>query len=262
MTLAGWRRRVYIELDPAARSKSGLSYTNLALLLLIIAAVITAIIETEPMVMTGHETLFARLQIIFGLIFGVEYLMRIWVAAETPDSGGDGITAWTKRWHFIRSPSAIIDLVVVLASLMPLITGNTAALRLLRLVRIIGLARLGRLSAAMREIGRAVHSRRYELAVTAGLATILITFGATSLYWLEGDIQPDKFGSIPRALWWAVVTITTIGYGDAFPITALGKMAATVVAVAGIGLIAMPTGILASAFSDAMQKHHGADGID
>ena len=246
------RQRAAQELDPAARALLGLSRTNLTLLLLIIAAVVIAIIETEPLVFIGHETLFSHLQIGFGLLFGAEYLARIWVAAESPGAGSN----WHKRWTFIRSPSAIIDLVVVVASLLPLITANTAALRLLRLVRIVGLARLGRLSTAVHGIWQAIHSRRFELAVTAGLATILIVFGATALYWLEGDVQPDKFGSVPRALWWAVVTMTTIGYGDAFPITPGGKIAATLVAISGIGLIAMPTGILASAFSEAMQKHH------
>jgi voltage-gated potassium channel len=75
------------------------------------------------------------------------------------------------------------------------------------------------------------------------------------MYWVEGPIQPDKFGSIPRSLWWAVITMTTIGYGDVYPITSMGRVIASLVAIAGIGLIAMPTGILAAAFSDAIQKH-------
>ena len=84
-------------------------------------------------------------------------------------------------------------------------------------------------------------------------------FGATALYWLEGEGQPDKFGSIPRALWWAVITLTTIGYGDVFPITPLGKIVASVVAFSGIGLLAMPTGILAAALSDAVQKSRASN---
>jgi voltage-gated potassium channel len=83
-------------------------------------------------------------------------------------------------------------------------------------------------------------------------------FGATALYWAEGDIQPDRFGSIPRALWWAVATMTTIGYGDVYPITPLGKVLASVTAILSIGLIAMPTGILAAAFSDGMDRHRRA----
>jgi voltage-gated potassium channel len=79
---------------------------------------------------------------------------------------------------------------------------------------------------------------------------------ATALYLVEGPEQPDKFGSIPRALWWAAVTLTTIGYGDVFPVTPLGKLLAAMTAMAGIGLIAAPTGILAAAFSEAFQRQH------
>lgn len=80
------------------------------------------------------------------------------------------------------------------------------------------------------------------------------------LYWAEADSQPDKFGSIPRSLWWSVVTLTTVGYGDVYPVTPLGKFFSGLVAIAGIGLIAMPTGILAAAFSDAVQRRKGAKG--
>jgi voltage-gated potassium channel len=100
----------------------------------------------------------------------------------------------------------------------------------------------------------AVRSRKDELIVTAGLAVAVVLFGATALYWAEGVVQPDKFGSIPRSIWWAVVTLTTIGYGDAYPVTALGKVLAAMVAIAGIALIAMPTGILAASFSDALAR--------
>ena len=93
-----------------------------------------------------------------------------------------------------------------------------------------------------------------------GLAVTVLVFGATALHLIEGDLQPDKFGSIPRAMWWSVITLTTIGYGDVYPITVLGKIFAALVAVAGIGLIAMPTGILASAFSEAVRDDARNDG--
>lgn len=150
----------------------------------------------------------------------------------------------------------MIDLLVIFATFSTMVVGNVAALRLLRLLRILRLAKLGRMSLAMRRLQQAVVSRRYELGLTVGLAFGLLIFGASALYFIEGELQPDKFGSIPRALWWAVETMTTIGYGDVYPKTAFGKIIAAFIAIAGIGLVAMPTGILAAAFSDAMRKEH------
>ncbi len=116
------------------------------------------------------------------------------------------------------------------------------------------LARLSRFTLAFQDLAKAVVARRFELFVTLALAGFLLLFGATALYVVEGDIQPDKFGSIPRALWWSIITLTTVGYGDVSPVTPLGKFLASLVALAGIGLVAMPTGIMAAAFSDAMER--------
>lgn len=245
------RATLYRQLEPAAWPQPGLSPLNRLLVAAIIMATLLAIIETEPLITRGQEHWFAIAQLAFGLLFVAEYAGRLWSLAEAP--GTD--SAARHRWRFVRSPGGIIDLVVILATFLPFIAPNAAAFRLLRLVRIVGLARLGRLSLAMHSVGEAIHSRRYELAVTGGLAATLLILGASGLYWLEGELQPDKFGSIPRALWWAVITMTTIGYGDVYPITAAGRFVAALVAIAGIGLIAMPTGILASAFSDAMQRN-------
>jgi voltage-gated potassium channel len=100
----------------------------------------------------------------------------------------------------------------------------------------------------------AVADRGDDLIVTVALASIALLFGATALYMTEGHIQPKEFGSIPRALWWSINTLTTVGYGDAVPITPLGKVFASMVALSGIALVAMPTGIIAAAFSEAMQR--------
>jgi voltage-gated potassium channel len=116
------------------------------------------------------------------------------------------------------------------------------------------LAKLGKLSSAIQHLMQALADRRYELLVTVFLAGFLLLFGASALYWVEGTVQPDKFGSIPRALWWSIITLITVGYGDVSPITPLGKIFASIIAIAGIGLVAMPAGIMAAAFSDAMQK--------
>ena len=133
-----------------------------------------------------------------------------------------------------------------------------AVLRVIRLLRIVSIMKFSRFSAAMREIGAALRERSYDLLVCATLALVLVLLGAAGLYWVEGDLQPKQFGSIPRALWWAVITLTTVGYGDAYPVTALGRLIGSAVAIGGVLLVALPTGIVAAAFSDAMQRRREA----
>lgn len=244
------RERVYAQLEPSVRTSSGFSATNWILVAAILISTVSAIVETEPKIASGNEGVFRLIEVAFGFVFLLEYILRVWAVVEAKSSK----SALYARTHFVFSLSGLIDLAVVVATFLPFVTGNILALRLIRLVRTIRLAKLGRMSVAMRRLYRAAHSRRYELGLTIGLAVALLIFGASALYFVEGRLQPEKFGSIPRALWWAVITLTTIGYGDVYPITPVGKVIAAFVAFSGIGLIAMPTGILAAAFSDAIQR--------
>ncbi len=237
------RQWLHVQLDPEAWRRRGLSPLNLVITILILLSAAVAIAETEPVLREDHHRLFRVAEVAFGIAFLLEFAARWWVSAE-----GRG------RLAFLRSPATWIDLAVLLTTFAPFVTGNGQLLRLVRLLNILRLAKLGRLSSTFRRVITAVASRRYELLLTFLLAMCLMIVGAAALYWAEGGVQPDKFGSIPRALWWSVVTLTTIGYGDVYPVTPLGKVIAAGVAFAGIGLIAMPAGILAAAFSDAMRR--------
>lgn len=233
-----------------------LSVINLFLVLVILAAVAVSVIATEPTIDDLYHGLILELEMTFGVIFLVEYLLRLWCIPEAPGRG----SATTKRLRFIVSPVAIVDLIVVVTSLVPFfVVGDVAGLRLVRLVRLLALVKFSRFSHAVQEISAVVWDRRYELGVTIGFAWVLLLFGATALFWAEGDIQPDAFGSIPRALYWAIITLTTVGYGDVHPITPLGKALASIVALSGVALVAMPSGILAAAFSEMMQKRRQAE---
>lgn len=204
---------------------------------------------TEPTVLEGREFAFRILELIFGIIFLVEYLARLWIAVDLPSCQGKRFP----RLRYAISPAAIIDLLAIMPTFFALAGSETLLLRLVRLLRILRIAKLGRLSRAWANLARAVHSRRSELFLTLGLAALAMLLSSTLLYLAESEAQPDKFGSIPRAFWWAVVTLTTVGYGDVFPITILGKVFAAMVALSGIGLTAIPTSILATAFSEVMQ---------
>lgn len=245
------RRKVYGQLFASASTSGELSLTNRAIVVVIVASVVMAILGTEPEIVRTNRSWFIGAEMLFGLLFLIEYAGRVWSAAEQPGAQG----TWTKRWRFIASPFGLIDLVVVIASLFPLLVTSAPILRILRLLRLAALMKFGRFSMALRELGRAIAERRYDLFVTMALAAALLLFGATALHWAEGGTQPEAFGSIPRAMWWAIITLTTVGYGDVSPVTPIGKILAAIVALGGIGLVAMPTGIIAAAFSDAMQRH-------
>jgi len=240
---------VFRQVDPSARS-SGLSITNRIVIVLIIASVATAMLETEHLISNGRESLFRTLELLFGILFLIEYLVRLWVAPLSPEFAG---SRWP-RLKFATSPSAIIDLIAIIPAMLAMAGGGTLALRFVRFFRLLRLAKLGRFSRAWQEIAGALKGRREELLISFSLAGFVMIIASTLLYWAEADAQPEKFGSIPRAAWWAIVTLTTVGYGDVFPITPLGKFFSGLVLIAAIGLIALPTGIFAGAMSEVMQN--------
>lgn len=244
------RHRVYRQMFLRAHGGTTLSNFNRFMIMVILAAVTLSVLGTEPTVVHENGKWFIYAEMAFGAIFAIEYFCRVWSVVEEPHDSSD----FSKRVRYMSSPMAVIDLIVVIASLTPFVFTDIAILRVVRLFRLAALAKFGRFSHALQELHEAVHSRRYELSVTVGLAACLMLFGATALYWAEGDIQPDRFGSIPRALWWAVITLTTVGYGDSSPITPIGKILAAIIALGGVALVAMPTGILAAAFSETMHK--------
>jgi voltage-gated potassium channel len=247
------RSRFYNELEPRARPQ-GLSRANLLIACLIVLAALMAILETEETIREPFADTFLSLQLAFGSVFFVEYVMRLWVAAEDPRFAGKPFG----RLRWMLTPSAIIDLLALLPLFLTLASTSLYWLRFARIVRILRVVRLGRMSAAFDNVAAALFSRRFELWVAVIIALLMMLFSATLLYFAEGEAQPEAFGSVPRSLWWAIVTLTTIGYGDVYPVTFLGKACAALIAISGIGVIAMPTGIFAAAFSDAMQKKDDA----
>ena len=228
-----------------------MSIANTLVFTLVIAAVSLAVLETEPTIALGHEAFFHHFEDFFGVVFSIEYLARVWCAPENPRYAGP----WIGRLKYVFSPASLVDLAAIAVSFFTPTGLKPFALRTFRLIRILRLAKLGRLSLAMGYLIDAIKARRYELLFSFFVGMFFLVTSAAALYVIEGPVQPAQFGSIPRAMWWATATLTTIGYGDVYPITALGKVVAAISAIAGIGLVAMPTGIMAAAFSEAVQRH-------
>jgi voltage-gated potassium channel len=251
MSLRELRLQVYRQLEPTAWPRQGLSPTNLFLALLIIVAVIAAIIETEPLISAGHQLLFDYFEVAVAAIFSVEYAARLWTVVENPRFARYRFP----RLRYIVSPLAIIDLMAILPVVFAFGGQSSLILRFFRILRMFRLAKLGRISRAWDAIRESLYERRFEFAVVLALVGVTLLISSSMLYVAEASAQPDKFGSIPRALWWAIITLTTIGYGDTYPITTLGKIFGGVVAITGVMVVAIPTGIFAATFSEGLQRH-------
>lgn len=248
--MASIRQKLYQQLSITAWPEEGLSPANKAIAGIIVLSIIIVTLATEPTIYEPWKEQIIAIDFVIGILFAVEYILRIWVAGEEPEYKG-----LVGRLKYAFTLRALLDLVAVLPFFLGFVGGDIFILRLFRLVRIYTLAKLGDFSIALKHIKDAVKERYMELFLAFMLAMIVLLISSTIMFLVEGPIQPDKFGSIPRALWWGVATLTTIGYGDIYPKSALGKFCCSLTCLAAIGLIAMPTGIMAAAFSDAFQRH-------
>lgn len=244
------RALVFAQVSPQAR-RPGLSPVNHLFMLTVLFAVGVQICQTEPLLAVPYSAWFRAADQVVGVVFCADLSLRIWAAGELERFRGV-----SGRVRYLLRPRVLMDLLAVLpyvtAPWLGFLDANDLAfLRLFTAVEILLNARLGHLSAALRAMRHAVMSRRDELLIGLVLALAVMVGAAVCLYLVEGSAQPSAFGSIPRALWWALQTLTTVGYGDAVPQTVLGKVFAGVFALTGIGIVAIPTGILAAAFSEA-----------
>jgi voltage-gated potassium channel len=242
---------LYKNLEPSAQVKGGLSLFNRVIVWLIIFASVVAVLETEDTLRAAMPGVFRIAEIFIVIVFSIEYLARVYAAGEEPRYSG-----FRGRLRYMLSWWAIVDLLAILPFFLTGGAYNSFIVRLLKLLRLLRVARVGRFSQAWVSLSDAIYGRRFELALSGTVAFLIMLISSAFLYVFEGDTQPEAFGSIPRALWWSVATLTTVGYGDVTPVTVLGRIFAGFTAIAGVGLIAMPTGILAAAFSEAMRKRN------
>lgn len=223
---------------------------DVILLTLIFLNVIAVILETVPSLEKAYGAYFHGFELFSLAMFGAEYVLRVWASVEDPAHARPIVG----RLRFMVRPMTIIDLLAILPGVLSFGAVDLRVLRGLRLFRLLRVAKASRYVAALTLFKRVVKTRREELILTTLLMLILLIFAASAMYFAESEVQPDKFTSIPASMWWAVSTLTTVGYGDVYPITPLGKLAASFVAILGLGFFALPTAIIGSGFVEAMQE--------
>jgi len=191
---------------------------------------------------------------IFAAVFMVEYGLRLWVSADAPHE--QDLSFWQKRWIYIRSPMGLIDLFSFLPLfLFAVLPGDILGdLRILKLVSMVRVLKLTRYSASLLMLARVYRENKNTLLAAGLVMMILMFIAATGIFIFERSAQPLDFGSIPASMWWAFVTLTTVGYGDITPITVGGKIFGSVVMVCGVGIAAMPAGIFASSFVQLVRE--------
>jgi len=242
------RQRAYQAMEVRAPGDRLGRVLNLALVTLILVNVLAVILETVPSLEARYGAVFQTLEVVSVAVFTLEYLGRAWWAVEDPRYRHP---VWG-RLRYLVTPLALIDLVAILPFYLAQFVGLD--LRLLRLLRVLRILKLSRYSPAVTVLADVMRDERDSLLVTFMVLITILVFASSGIYLFENEAQPEAFGSIPAAMWWAVATLTTVGYGDVTPITPAGKVFAALVTLTGIGMVSLPAGIIASGFTEALRQ--------
>jgi voltage-gated potassium channel len=239
------RRRTHEILDQGPFGDATSRAVNHLLVATIVVNLVATALQSVPALDARYGTVFTIIEWLSLILFTVEYLLRVWVAA---DNGSD----WGARLKYVLSPIGIVDLLAVAPFWIGLF--SDADLRFLLVFRMVRFLKLARYSPGMRSLLDALYTERRAL-----FGCLVIVMGATLvaasiMQVVEGQAQPEKFGTIPDAMWWAIVTLATIGYGDVSPITPFGKVLTALYILASLIIIALPVGIVATAFASEIHR--------
>src|SRR6202012_841292 len=247
-TTLRWRLSRWFDDDPSHTNRAAHLF-NLLLAILIVANVIAVVLETVEPIRSRYSTAFSIAEHVATAVFSVEYLLRLWTIVDL--RGGQYAHPVWGRMRYMRSFFALVDLVAVLPALLGLLgADDLRVFRLLRLLRMIKLTRHSRVFNLLWSVFR-------EEAPTIGALIFILplprTVSGALAYMLEGEDHPAVFSSIPAAMWWAIETLTTVGYGDMVPVTPAGKILGGIVSVIGIGTLALFSGVITIGFLDQLR---------
>lgn len=225
---------------------------DIFLITLIMINVIAIVLESVASLALQFKYEFLILELSSVCIFAVEYLLRIWSCVERIEYRSLECNNFKRRLKYLLSPLAVIDLIAILPTLLILFI--TFDLRFLRVIRLLRIFKLTRYSRAMQLLLQSFREESGSLIAAFFIMAVVLILASCGIYLIEHDVQPDKFGSIPAAMWWAMATLTTVGYGDVVPVTPMGRVFGGVITLLSMGMVAIPTGLLASSFSEQLRK--------
>lgn len=244
------RKTAYLLLDAGHTDTPFARLVDIFLILLISLNVTAVIFESMPDVYAAYRTYFDAFEIFSVIVFTIEYFLRVWSIVESDNPRYQRPVRG--RFRFMLSPLALIDLIVLLPFFLGSLIG--VDLRMLRALRLLRAFRLTRYANSMNLLLQVIRDEGPVIAAALFVLLMMIVVAASITFLAEHKAQPEAFASIPHALWWAVVTMTTIGYGDVVPMTLIGRICAAVIGVISVGMVALPAGIMASGFNEALHK--------
>ncbi len=222
---------------------------NVGLLLVIVLDVLGIIAATVPSFEADHRAALRVMAAVAGVAFASEYVLRLWAALELPFLSRMRPAA-ARRAYAMR-PMAVIDLAAALTAIAALALPETSALHVLRLVAFLKVARY---SSGLQSLGHVVLEERSTLFGAFLVMLCLLLFAGSGIWLIESSVQPDRFGTLPDTLWWAMITLATVGYGDVVPVTPLGKMFTVLMILSGVGVFAIPVGIIVTGFAQVVAR--------
>ncbi len=249
MSYTGVKTRVFDIISKDDGSDWASRSFDLLIIALILLSITSIVLESFDSLAVKYRTVFRAFELFSVVVFTVEYLARIWTAdLMYPE-------AHYPHLRYIFSFMALIDLIAILPFYLPFISADMRYLRMVRLFRLFRLFRvfkLGRYIDALQTIVQVIRLSASRLIMSLALCSFVMLFSAIVMYTVEKPVQPEQFPNVVSSLWWAICTLTTVGYGDVYPITSVGRLFAAIISLVGIGIIAIPTGIIAAGFSEVI----------
>lgn len=244
------RRRLYLTLEPNEKGGTLERIFEFSLITIIVLNILAIVLDTEVSLRKEYNFFFNAFEFFSLLFFSLEYIARVYSIVENPRFQHPV----KGRLNYMRSPMAIVDLLAVIPFYVKFTSVSFTFLRVFRLMSLFRVFKIARYLHALKIFKRVLRDRKEQLVLSFIFILFVLVIISFVMFYAEHDAQPEKFSSIPATMWWGIATLTTVGYGDIVPITTLGKFLGGIFAIAGVGLLALPAGILSSGFFEMLHQ--------